>query len=285
VRSESSGFAALGQNQRDLELLTPSLPWSDPPEYAKISPVKTELEEILKKVQQHEMTAEEAFEQLKDYPYQDLGFAKIDHHREVRKGFPEIVFGLGKTEDQVLSIAREICKRGNSLLVTRVEPPVYEKLKAEISGCLYNSLAKAAYLEKKKAAPGKGKIVIMTAGTSDIPVAEEAYVTCEMLGNEVERIYDVGVAGLHRLLGEMNKIKEARLIIAVAGMEGALPSVVAGLVKAPIIAVPTSIGYGASLQGISALLAMLNSCPGGVAVVNIDNGFGAGYLASLINHL
>ncbi len=247
--------------------------------------MKTELEEILKKVQQHEITAEEAFERLKDYPYQDLGFAKIDHHREVRKGFPEIVFGLGKTADQVLSIAREICRRGNSLLVTRVEPHVYEKLRAEIPGCQYNSLARAAYFEQKKAAPGRGKIVIVTAGTSDIPVAEEAYVTCELLGNDVERIYDVGVAGLHRLLGEMSKIMEASLIIAVAGMEGALPSVVAGLVKAPIIAVPTSIGYGASLQGISALLAMLNSCPGGVAVVNIDNGFGAGYLASLINHL
>jgi NCAIR mutase (PurE)-related protein len=247
--------------------------------------MKTELEEILEKVHKQELTVEEAFEQLKDYPYQDLGFAKIDHHREVRKGFPEIVFGLGKTEDQVLNIAREICKRGNSLLVTRIEPHVYEKLKSELSGCLYNSQAKTAYLEQKKAAPGKGKIVIITAGTSDIPVAEEAYVTCEMLGNEVERVYDVGVAGLHRLLGEMNKIQEARLIIAVAGMEGALPSVVAGLVKVPIIAVPTSVGYGASLQGISALLAMLNSCPGGVAVVNIDNGFGAGYLASLINHL
>lgn len=247
--------------------------------------MKTELEEVLEKVHKRELTPEEAFLRLKDYPYQDLGFAKVDHHREVRKGFPEIIYGLGKTESQICKIAREICKRGNSLLVTRLDSKAYKALKKEIPGCLYNQPGKIAYLKQKTPAPGKGKIVIITAGTSDIPVAEEALVTCEMLGNEVERIYDVGVAGLHRLLGEMDKIKLARLIIAVAGMEGALPSVVAGLVKVPIIAVPTSIGYGASFQGVSALLAMLNSCPGGVAVVNIDNGFGAGYLASLINHL
>jgi len=247
--------------------------------------VKTELEEILEKVHRRELTPQEAFLRLKDYPYQDLGFAKVDHHREVRKGFPEIIYGLGKTEVQVRKIASEICKRGNSLLVTRLEPRAYQSLKKEIPGCLYNQLGKIAFLKQKTPVPGKGKIVIITAGTSDIPVAEEAFVTCEMLGNEVERIYDVGVAGLHRLLGEMDKIKQARLIIAVAGMEGALPSVVAGLVRVPVIAVPTSIGYGASFQGISALLAMLNSCPGGVAVVNIDNGFGAAYLASLINHL
>jgi NCAIR mutase (PurE)-related protein len=247
--------------------------------------VKTELEEILEKVHKREISPGEAYERLKDYPYQDLGFAKIDHHREVRKGFPEVIYGQGKSEDQILKIAREICRRGNSLLITRVEPGIYAKLKKRIPGCRYNPQAKTASLKQKKPVPGKGKIVIITAGTSDIPVAEEAFVTCEMLGNEVERIYDVGVAGLHRLFGEMEKIKQARLIIAVAGMEGALPSVVAGLVNVPVIAVPTSVGYGASLHGISALLAMLNSCPGGVAVVNIDNGFGAGYLASLINHL
>ncbi len=245
--------------------------------------MKTELEEILERVHRRELNPQEAFDRLRDYPYQDLGFAKVDHHREVRKGFPEIIYGLGKTEDQVLKIALEICKRGNSLLVTRLERQAYLSLKKKIPGCLYNQLGKIAYLKQKTPAPGKGKIVIITAGTSDIPVAEEAFVTCEMLGNEAERIYDVGVAGLHRLLGEMDKIKRARLIIAVAGMEGALPSVVAGLVKVPVIAVPTSIGYGASFQGISALLAMLNSCPGGVAVVNIDNGFGAGYAAGVIN--
>jgi NCAIR mutase (PurE)-related protein len=255
------------------------------PPYGRIANVKTELEEILEKVHRQRLTPEEAFDRLKDYPYQDLGFAKVDHHREVRKGFPEIIYGLGKTDAQILKIAREICKRGNSLLVTRLEPRTYQSLKSAIPGCVYSQPGKIAYLRQKKPVPGKGKIVIITAGTSDIPVAEEAFVTCEMLGNEVERVYDVGVAGLHRLIGEMDKIKQARLIIAVAGMEGALPSVVAGLVRVPIIAVPTSIGYGASFQGISALLAMLNSCPGGVAVVNIDNGFGAGYMASLINHL
>lgn len=253
--------------------------------YGKIPFMKTELEEVLEKVSLGQMSPGEAFNQLKDYPYQDLGFAKVDHHREVRKGFPEIIYGQGKTDAQILKIAQEICKRGNSLLITRAGPRIYRKIRGKIPGCLYNSLGGTICLKKKHPAPGKGRIVIITAGTSDIPVAEEAFVTCEMLGNETERIYDVGVAGLHRLIGEMDKIRKARLIIAVAGMEGALPSVVAGLVNVPIIAVPTSVGYGASFQGISALLAMLNSCPGGVAVMNIDNGFGAGYLASLINHL
>jgi NCAIR mutase (PurE)-related protein len=251
----------------------------------KIFAVKTELEEVLEKVSLGKMSPREAFQKLKDYPYQDLGFAKVDHHREIRKGFPEIIFGQGKTDQQIIRIAKEITKRGNSLLITRAGPGVYRKIKPKIPGCLYNPLGKTVTLKKKRPAPGRGRIVIITAGTSDIPVAEEAYVTCEMLGNEAERIYDVGVAGLHRLFGEMEKVRKAQLIIAVAGMEGALPSVLAGLVSAPIIAVPTSVGYGASLGGISALLAMLNSCPGGVAVVNIDNGFGAAYLASLINHL
>jgi NCAIR mutase (PurE)-related protein len=255
------------------------------PGYGNIYGMKTELEEVLEKVALGKMSAQKAFQKLKDYPYQDLGFAKIDHHREVRKGFPEIIFGQGKTAGQIIKIARAICNRGNSLLITRAGPEIYRKIRPKIPGCRYNPLGKTIALKKKRAAPGRGKIVIITAGTSDIPVAEEAFVTCEMLGNEAERIYDVGVAGLHRLFGEMEKVRKARLIIAVAGMEGALPSVLAGLVSAPIIAVPTSVGYGASLHGISALLAMLNSCPGGVAVVNIDNGFGAAYLASLINHL
>ncbi len=249
-----------------------------------MSSMKAELEEILEKVGNREMTPGEAFLKLKEYPYQDLGFAKVDHHREARRGFPEIIYGQGKTPEQVTRIAVEIVKRKHNLLATRIERAVYAKLRRKIPGCLYNALGKIAYLEQKPAAPGKGTIVVITAGTSDIPVAEEAAVTCEMMGNAVARIYDVGVAGLHRLFGEMDKIRKARIIIAVAGMEGALPSVLAGLVNVPIIAVPTSVGYGASLQGIAALLAMLNSCPGGVAVVNIDNGFGAGHLASLINH-
>lgn len=247
--------------------------------------MKSQLQDVLNKVHQGKLSPKEALRILKDYPYQDLGFAKIDHHRELRKGFPEIIFGLGKTDDQILKIAQEIIKKGGNLLVTKVGTEVFENLKRKIPGARYNSLAKAIYLKQQKPIPGKGKIVIMTAGTSDIPVAEEAAVTCDILGNETDKIYDVGVAGLHRLFGEFNKIKRARVVITIAGMEGALPSVVAGIINIPIIAVPTSVGYGASLKGLAALLAMLNSCPGGVGVVNIDNGFGAGYLASLINHL
>jgi NCAIR mutase (PurE)-related protein len=247
--------------------------------------MKSQFEDILRRVRGRKLSLKNALHLLKDYPYQDLNFAKIDHHRELRRGFPEIIYGLGKTDEQILKIAGEIIKKGSSLLITRIEPQTFRKIKKVIPGACYNALAKAVYLKQKHSVTAKGKIMILTAGTSDIPVAEEAYVTCDMLGNEVERIYDVGVAGLHRLLGEYEKINQARVIIAVAGMEGALPSVVAGLVSVPIIAVPTSIGYGASFKGLAALLAMLNSCPGGVAVVNIDNGFGAAYLASLINHL
>ena len=247
--------------------------------------MKSHLQAILIKVQKGELSPEDALRQLTDYPYQDLDFAKIDHHRELRKGFPEIIYGLGKTPDQILRIAREILKNGCNLLVTRVDQEAYKKIKKGLAGALYNPLAKTVTMKQKKPVMGKGRIVVMTAGTSDIPVAEEAFVTCDILGNETGRVYDVGVAGLHRLFGEYDKLKGARVIIAVAGMEGALPSVVAGLVNVPIIAVPTSIGYGASFKGLAALLAMLNSCPGGVAVVNIDNGFGAAYLASLINHL
>jgi len=247
--------------------------------------MRLQIEDLLKKVYERKISPEEALHALKDYPYQDLSFAKIDHHRELRKGFPEIIYGLGKTDAQILDIAREIVKKGSSLLITRVEASTYKKLKKSLPKAGYNPAAKTVFLKQRPPAAGKGKVIVLTAGTSDIPVAEEAFVTCDMLGNDVERIYDVGVAGLHRLLGEYDKFKRAQVIIAVAGMEGALPSVVAGLVSVPIIAVPTSVGYGASFKGLAALLAMLNSCPGGVAVVNIDNGFGAAYLASLINHL
>ena len=247
--------------------------------------MKAQLEHVLREVFERKISPQEALRLLKDYPYKDLSFAKIDHHRELRRGFPEIVYGGGKTEAQIIKIAREILKKRSNLLVTKVEPEVFKKIKKEIPAIRYNALGKTAYLKKKKPSPGKGKIMIITAGTSDIPVAEEASVTCDILGNEVEKIYDVGVAGIHRLFGEIEKIKKARVIIVIAGMEGALPSVVAGITDIPIIAVPTSIGYGANLNGLAALLAMLNSCPGGVAVVNIDNGFGAAYLASLINHL
>lgn len=247
--------------------------------------MKTKLKDILNKVHEQKLSPGEALQLLKDYPYKDLNFAKIDHQRELRRGLPEIVYGGGKTDEQIIKIAKEILKKGSNLLVTKVEPAVFEKVKKKIPGIRYDALGKTIYLKKQEPPPGKGKIVIITAGTSDIPVGQEASVTCEILGNEVEKIYDVGVAGIHRLFGEMEKIKKARVIIVIAGMEGALPSVVAGMTDIPIIAVPTSVGYGASLNGLAALLAMLNSCPGGVAVVNIDNGFGAAYLASLINHL
>jgi NCAIR mutase (PurE)-related protein len=247
--------------------------------------MKSLLEEVLGKVQKGKLSPKKALNILKDYPYQDLTFAKIDHHRELRKGYPEIIFGLGKTEEQIVKIAQEIIKKRSNLLITKLDEETFKNVKKKIPGAQFNPLARIVYLIQKKPSPGKGKIAIITAGTSDIPVAEEAAVTCEILGNEIDKIYDVGVAGLHRFFGEYEKIKQARVIIIVAGMEGALPSVVAGVVNIPIIAVPTSVGYGASMKGLAALLAMLNSCPGGVGVVNIDNGFGAGYLASLINHL
>lgn len=248
-------------------------------------PMKSQIMEILQKVSRGDLSPQEALNAIKDCPYQDLGFAKVDHHRELRKGFPEIIYGEGKTDEQIIKIAREILKKGNNLLITRVGKPVYERIKKKIPKIHYNPLARIVFLQQREPEGGKGTVVVLTAGTSDIPVAEEAVVTAETLGNNVQKIYDVGVAGLHRLFGEYEKIRDARVIIVVAGMEGALPSVVAGLVTAPVIAVPTSIGYGASFKGLAALLAMLNSCPGGVAVVNIDNGFGAGCLASLINHL
>lgn len=247
--------------------------------------MKSLLEEVLNNVQKGKISPKKALNILKDYPYQDLTFAKIDHHRELRKGFPEIIYGLGKTEEQILKIAQEIIKKGSNLLITKLDEETFKNIKKNIPGAQFNPLARIVFLIQKKPSPGKGKIMIITAGTSDISVAEEAAVTCEILGNEIDKVYDVGVAGLHRFFGEYEKIKRARIIITVAGMEGALPSVVAGVVNIPVIAVPTSVGYGASLKGLAALLAMLNSCPGGVGVVNIDNGFGAGYLASLINHL
>ncbi|OGD12218.1 MAG: 1-(5-phosphoribosyl)-5-amino-4-imidazole-carboxylate carboxylase [Candidatus Aminicenantes bacterium RBG_13_62_12] len=247
--------------------------------------MKSQLEEILRQVGRGELGPEQAMDRLRDFPYQDLDFAKVDHHRELRKGFPEVIYGQGKTDAQILRIAGQIVRRGGNLLVTRIGPATAKKLRARFKRLEHNPAARAAFLKQRAPDPGKGLIAILTAGTSDIPVAEEAHVTCALMGNETDRIYDVGVAGLHRLLGEYNRLRRARVIIVAAGMEGALPSVVGGLVNVPIIAVPTSVGYGASFHGLSALLAMLNACPGGVAVVNIDNGFGAGILASLINHL
>lgn len=241
--------------------------------------------ELLRDLYSHKITPEQALQKLEDYPYEDLGFAKVDHARELRKGTAEVIFGQGKTPAQLIKISKAILDKGSNLLITRLAPEIYKKIKARLPGCRYYPEARCLTLIKKKEPEPAGLIAILSAGTSDIPVAEEAAITCEFFGNKVARFYDVGVAGLHRLLGHLEDIKKARVIVVVAGMEGALPSVVAGLVKTPIIAVPTSVGYGANFHGLSALLAMLNSCPGGVAVVNIDNGFGAGYLASLINKL
>jgi NCAIR mutase (PurE)-related protein len=222
---------------------------------------------------------------LRAQPYEDLGFARVDHHRSVRQGFPEVILGLGKTPQQIAAIATEIVARGSTLLVTRASVAAYEAVRVQVPGATYHADAGLITLRQQDITPGHGTIVVAAAGTSDLPVAEEAACTAELMGNEVTRLYDVGVAGLHRLLGERERLNAARVIIVVAGMEGALPSVVAGLVSAPVIAVPTSIGYGASFGGIAALLGMLNSCASGVSGVNIDNGFGAASIASLINHL
>jgi pyridinium-3,5-biscarboxylic acid mononucleotide synthase len=222
---------------------------------------------------------------LRERPFADLGFARIDHHRALRQGFPEVVLGIGKTPAQVAAIAREIVSRGSTLLVTRADRDAYEAVKEVIPEANYLPTARLITLQQRDVARGVGTVLVVAAGTSDLPVAEEAAFTAELMGNDVERLYDVGVAGLHRLLNERQRLASARVIIVVAGMEGALPSVVSGLVAVPVIAVPTSIGYGASFGGIAALLGMLNSCASGVSVVNIDNGFGAANIASLINHL
>ena len=222
-------------------------------------------------------------EQLRAQPFEDLGFARVDHHRGLRQGFPEVILGLGKTPAQIAAIAARIAERGAPLLVTRATPEAFAAVRAQVPGVTYHELARAITLAKELP-KGHGVVAVVSAGTSDLPVAEEAAVTAEIMANDVVRIYDVGVAGIHRVLAERPRLESARVIVVVAGMEGALPSVVAGMVSVPVIAVPTSIGYGASFGGIAALLGMLNSCANGVGVVNIDNGFGAGCLASLINH-
>jgi NCAIR mutase (PurE)-related protein len=221
---------------------------------------------------------------LRDQPFEDLGFAKVDHHRAIRQGFPEVILGLGKTPSQIAVIAAEIVRRGHPLLVTRADEAAWQAVKAEVAGAEYHEIACCITI-KGQITPGVGTIGLCCAGTADVPVAEEAAVTAELLGNTVDRLYDIGVAGLHRLLSQRARLEAARVIIVVAGMEGALPSVVAGMVGVPVIAVPTSIGYGASFGGVAALLGMLNSCANGVSVVNIDNGYGAGCIASMINHL
>ena len=245
-----------------------------------------DLRELLDDVKNNRIDIDIAMEKLKNLPYEDLGYANIDHHREVRTGYPEVIYCEGKSDDQILGIVDKMTQKNSNILGTRCRKETYEKIKPIYPNAEYDQLSKILKIQNHPIENiGKGKIVVVTGGTSDIPVADEAYHTALFLGNTVERVYDVGVAGIHRLLSKKHIIDSARVIIVVAGMEGALPSVVGGLVDVPVIAVPTSVGYGANFGGLSALLTMLNSCASGISVVNIDNGFGAGYLASMINKL
>ena len=244
-----------------------------------------EAAKLLDQFRAGKISRQKALAALGKEPITDLGFAQVDQHRALRQGFPEVIFGAGKTPVQVVKIAAEILKENDRVLITRIETTHAKALKKKFKKAVHHEAARCVVIEKKKTKPRAGTIAILSAGTSDLPVAEEAAVTAEAMGNRVQRIHDVGVAGLHRLLARTEDFREANILIVVAGMEGALPSVVAGLVDKPVIAVPTSIGYGASFEGVAALLGMLNSCGSGVTVVNIDNGFGAGYSASQINAL
>ncbi len=239
---------------------------------------------VMEKVKKGKLKVDDALKKLKFMPFEDLGFAKIDHHRALRKGFPEVVFCQNKTKEQAVSIMKRMASVNSTILGTRASEEMFNEVKKQIKNAQYNRISKTIIIKNQKnKITKKGKILVLSAGTSDMPVAEEAAVVADAMGNKVEKIYDVGVAGLHRLLGNKEKISDANVLVIVAGMDGALPSVVSGLFDKPIIAVPTSVGYGASFKGIAPLLTMLNSCSPGVVVVNIDNGFGAGYFASLIN--
>jgi NCAIR mutase (PurE)-related protein len=242
-----------------------------------------QIERLLRDVRAGRLSVAEAVERLRGLPFEDLGFAKVDTHRELRTGFPEVIYCAGKTVEQVVAIARRVRDRHRLALATRCTPEMYEAAKKAFPDVACHETARIMVIGKPRPAPARSRpVAVVTAGTADQPVAEEAVVTAETMGCRVERIYDVGVAGLHRLLGHHDQLQKARVIIVVAGMEGALASVVGGLVSAPVVAVPTSVGYGASFEGLSALLTMLNSCAAGVVVVNIDNGFGAGYFAALL---
>ena len=244
----------------------------------------SKLKKLLYRVQAGKVTIQEALHQLRTLPYEDIGFAAIDHHRSLRQGFPEVIFCEGKTKKQITDIARKLLRKGNPLLATRVTPEVARALKRLNAHAVYHEAARLVSVSDPKR-PRAGNIVIVTAGTADIPVAEEARITAETMGSRVQTLYDVGVAGLHRLLDRQEILRAGRVLIVVAGMDGVLPSVVGGLMDRPIVAVPTSQGYGANFGGLSALLTMLNSCSTGIGVVNIDNGFGAGCLAHRINLL
>lgn len=243
------------------------------------------IRKLFDQVRSGKLSPDEAVDRLRHLPFEDLGFAKVDHHRALRNGMPEVVFGQGKTPAQMASIFSRLAKHGGNILATRANQDQFAAIKKKVAKAQYRELARAIVLQRDQKNYGKGVIAVVSAGTSDIPVAEEAVVTAEMMGNDVEHLYDVGVAGIHRLLANRASLTRARVVIVCAGMEGALPSVVGGLVGVPVIAVPTSVGYGAAFKGLAALLGMMNSCASNVSVVNIDNGFGAGYVAALINRL
>jgi pyridinium-3,5-biscarboxylic acid mononucleotide synthase len=247
--------------------------------------IEDQLRALLEDVRSGATDVDAALHRVRHLPFEDLGFAKIDHHRALRHGIPEVIFGLGKTVEHVVSIAGGLLARADNVLITRADPGMAARVLEELPGGEYFPISGAIRFWKNRAVYGKGKIAVVCAGTSDIPVAEEARVTAEVMGNEVESIHDIGIAGIHRLISNSERLAEARVVIVCAGMEGALPSAVGGMVSVPVIAVPTSVGYGASFHGLAALLGMLNSCASNVTVVNIDNGFGAGYVASLINRL
>jgi NCAIR mutase (PurE)-related protein len=244
------------------------------------------LEDLLRNVKAGKTSIDEAINQLKSLPFEDLGYARVDHHRSLRKGFPEVIWGEGKSHGQIVSIMKQLKRKSQNILITRLDERKARTIQKIFPKSQYHPQSKVlTYPTHPLKSEGKGTILVITAGTTDIPVAEEAFITAQFMGNRVETLYDVGVAGIHRLLSERERLEAARVLVVVAGMEGALPSVVGGLVDRPVIAVPTSVGYGTSFGGITALLAMLNSCASGVAVVNIDNGFGAGYMASLMNRM
>jgi hypothetical protein len=244
-----------------------------------------QIEALLNEVRQGHSSVDEALDRLRDLPFEDLGFAKLDHHRALRTGMPEVIFASGKTAPQVAQIFAHMAQAGGNVLATRASREAFGAVAAIEPRAEYHETARAITLTQAAAAPGKGTVCVVCAGTSDLPVAEEAAVTSRLMGNTTELIADVGVAGIHRLLAQKHSLQTARVLVVCAGMEGALPTVVAGLVNAPVMAVPTSVGYGASFGGLAALLGMLNSCAPNVSVVNIDNGFGAACIASLINHL
>ena len=241
------------------------------------------LKRLFDQVRRGKLSPDEAVTRLRHLPFEDLGFAKIDHHRALRQGMPEVIFSQGKTPKQVAGIFSRLAQHNGNVLATRATEEQYAAVAAQVDKAEYRPLARAIVLKRDRKRYGRGVVAVISAGTSDIPVAEEAVVTAELMGNSVQHIYDVGVAGIHRLLAHRGVLSKARVIIVCAGMEGALPSVVGGLVGVPVIAVPTSVGYGAAFEGLAALLGMMNSCASNVSVVNIDNGFGAGYVASLIN--